>query len=561
MIVGIDLGTTNSLVAVFKDGESQIIQNRLGERLTPSVVAVDEKGEVLIGRSAKEYSAIHPERSASVFKRFMGSEKEYHLGNHKFKSEDLSALILKSLKEDAEHFLGCEVEEAVISVPAYFDDDRRKATKLAGQLAGLKVERIISEPTAAAITYGLYDKSQSTRFLVFDLGGGTFDVSILELFDTILEVRAVAGDNYLGGEDFTAVIEDAILEKLELDKEKLDSKTLSLIYEAAEEMKLRLSDEAEATVKVPVGDEEKEFTMTSHEFEEACEPLLEKLRAPLQRSIADAHVRVSDIDEVVLVGGATRMPLIRNFIAKLFKKFPDTSVNPDEAIALGAAIQAAMKERNKEVKEVILTDVCGFTLGTEVTVDRYDGGQEAGHFSPIIERNTVIPASRTERYYTARENQDKVTINVYQGESRMVHNNLLLGELTVDVPAGPKGQEAVDVTFTYDINAILEVEVKVVSTGEMKSKIFKGRYNQMTDEEIEARMKELAYLKLGPRDQEENKLLLVRAERAYEECIGGDRTLIAQCVQAFEEALDSRDREKILDTRRALVEAINQTKW
>ena len=208
MIVGIDLGTTNSLVAVFKDGESQIIQNRLGERLTPSVVAVDEKGEVLIGRSAKEYSAIHPERSASVFKRFMGSEKEYQLGNHKFKSEDLSALILKSLKEDAEHFLGCEVEEAVISVPAYFDDDRRKATKLAGQLAGLKVERIISEPTAAAITYGLYDKSQSTRFLVFDLGGGTFDVSILELFDTILEVRAVAGDNYLGGEDFTAVIED-----------------------------------------------------------------------------------------------------------------------------------------------------------------------------------------------------------------------------------------------------------------------------------------------------------------------------------------------------------------
>ncbi len=560
MIVGIDLGTTNSLVAVFEDGKPHIIENRHGERLTPSVVAVDESGEVLIGKVAREYSLIHPERSASVFKRFMGTEKEYLLGGHRFKPEDLSSLILRSLKEDAEQYLGCPVDEAVISVPAYFDDDRRKATQLAGRLAGLKVERIISEPTAAAITYGLYDKQESTRFLVFDLGGGTFDVSILELFDTILEVRAVAGDNYLGGENFTEIMEKALYEKLGREKESLDIRQQAAVLDAAEEMKLALSEEAEHTVSLKLGEEETNLTMTVSEYEKQCEELLEKLREPLQRSIHDAHVRVSDIDQVVLVGGATRMPMVRSFIARLFHKFPDTSVHPDEAVALGAAIQAAMKERSREVKEVILTDVCGFTLGTEVSVDRMDGSQEAGHFSPIIERNTVIPASRTERYYTAHDDQDKVTVRVYQGESRLVRNNLFLGELTVDVPRAPRGEESIDVTFTYDINAILEVEVKVVSTGEEKSRIFRGRYNQMTDEEIAARMKELAYLKIGPRDQAENKLLLVRAEKAYEEAMGGDRTMIAQCVRAFEEALDSRDREKILDTRRDLVELINAIK-
>ncbi len=557
MIIGIDLGTTNSLVAVYRDGKTELIPNRLGNRLTPSVVAVDINDEILIGERALAYSMLHPENSASVFKRFMGSARAYTLGTHGFHPEDLSALVLRSLKEDAEEYLGEPVTEAVISVPAYFDDDRRKATQLAGKLAGLSVERIISEPTAAAITYGLYDKDKKTRFLVFDLGGGTFDVSILELSDMILEVRAVAGDNLLGGENFTEVIEDYLCKEAGIDKEEANVELLSAVHQAAEEAKIKLTEEKETVLSVTVDDEKKEVTLSEKRFEKLCEPLLEKLRGPLQRSITDAHIRVSDIDEVVLVGGATRMPMIREFIARLFHKFPDTSVNPDEAVARGAAIQAAMKERNAEVKEIILTDVCAFTLGTEVVVDRFDGTTESGHFSPIIERNTVIPASRTDRFYTAHDNQEEIRIRVYQGESRMTVNNLLLGELIVSVPPAPRGEQPVDVTYTYDVNAILEVEVKVISTGEIKSKIFKGRYNSMTDEEIKARMKELSYLKRGPRDEEENRLLLLRAEKAYEESTGGRRTRIDQALRAFEEALDSKERDMILDTRRMLVEELN----
>ncbi|RKM55530.1 molecular chaperone HscC [Butyrivibrio sp. X503] len=558
MNIGIDLGTTNSLVAVFDKGNAEIVENRLGERLTPSAVAVDEDGTVLVGKSAKEYGILHPERTAEVFKRFIGSDKQYNLGGKLFRPEDLSALVLKSLKEDVEKKYGEKVVEAVISVPAYFDDDRRKATKLAGQLAGLKVERIISEPTAAAITYGLYDKKDYTRFLVFDLGGGTFDVSILELSKDILEVRAVAGDNYLGGENFTDLIYESIFSKLNIDKDKCDRKTLSGIREAAENIKTELSDKALISSKIIIDGKEKEYSLSEREFEEMSQPLLDKLRGPLQRSINDARIKLSDIDEVVLVGGATRMPVIRKFLSRLFRKFPDTMINPDEAVAIGTCIQAAMKERRAEVKEIILTDVCGFSLGVQVSVGREDGSFESGHFSPIIERNTVIPASRTEIYYTTHDDQEVVDIEVYQGESRKVSNNLYLGDLSVNVPKNLAGMEKIEVTFTYDINAILEVEVRILSTGQVTTKLFKGRYNRMTDEEIAERMKQLSYLKIAPRDLEENRLLLIRAERAYEESLGSDRALIEEAVTAFEEALEKRDKAFIFNSKKKLIEIINQ---
>ncbi|MCC8027873.1 MAG: molecular chaperone HscC [Clostridium sp.] len=558
MIIGIDLGTTNSLAACFQEGKAVIIPNRLRGNLTPSIVAVDEEDQVLVGETAKEYSFLHPERSAEVFKRFMGSERQYELGGHKFKAEDLSALVLRSLKEDAESFLGEPVTEAVISVPAYFDDKRRKATKLAGELAGLKVERIISEPTAAAITYGLYDRTENTRFLVFDLGGGTFDVSILELYGTILEVRAVAGDNYLGGENFTKILEQEFCRRNELDWEKLDRKTLSALHETAENCKKGFSCSSKSVMKCRIGGQDKEMTLDSKEYGELCEPLLERIRKPLQRSISDAHVKISDIDEVVLVGGATRLPVVREFIVKLFRKFPDISVHPDEAVALGAAVQGAMKARDKEVKEIILTDVCAFTLGTEVSVERREGVFESGHFCPIIERNTVIPTSRTERFYTIRDNQEKIRIQVYQGESRLTVNNLLLGSLEISVPKNKAGEEPVDVTYTYDINSILEVEAKVISTGKVKKQIIKGKYNTMTDEEIRARMEELSYLKISPRDQEENRLLLLRGEQRYEESTGDRRIWIEGCIREFEAALDSRDRDRILDAGRKLRKEIGR---
>lgn len=556
MIVGIDLGTTNSLVAYFTEEGPKIIPNRLGKNLTPSVVSVDEEGNVYVGETAKERMSLYPDSVAQTFKRSMGTEREYVLSGKKYKPEELSSMVLRALKEDAESFLGEEVNEAVISVPAYFDDRRRKATKRAGELAGLKVERMISEPTAAAVAYGLYDKTKDTRFLVFDLGGGTFDVSILELYHNILEVRAVAGDNYLGGEDFTEVMAKLFLQKNKLSLQELNEKEQVRLYRQAEKAKRGISDASEITMSFLFKEEERKEIITYKEYEEACDELLQKIREPVKKSLADAGLKLGDIDEVILIGGATRLSIVRDFLIRLFRKFPDTRMNPDETVALGAAVQAAMKERREEVKEVILTDVCSFTLGTEVVVEYEEGKFENGRFCPIIERNTVIPASHTERLYTVSDNQDKVRVRVLQGESRFARNNLYLGEIEVRVPKAPKGQESVDVTYTYDINSLLEVEVKVVSTGKTEKIIIKGQDNHMSDEEVKRRMEELSYLKIQPRDFEENRLVLLRAERMYEESLGDRRKKLDYYITAFDAALNRGDHDEIIEARNALNEIL-----
>ncbi len=533
MIIGIDLGTTNSLAAYFTEEGPKIIPNRLGKKLTPSIVSIDEEEQVYVGELAAERMLLRPDSAASVFKRDMGSKKQFKLLNKTFLAEELSSLVLRVLKEDAEAYLGQEVTEAVISVPAYFDDARRRATKRAGELAGLK---------AAAIAYGLYQSQSQARFLVFDLGGGTFDVSILELYDTILEVRAVAGDNFLGGEDFTAVLENLFFEKhYKLDRLSLDEKTLRHIHKQAELCKLGFADKRVSAMNCKIGEELYELEVDLSKYEEACGDLLERIRRPVKRSLSDAHIRLSDIDKVVLVGGATKSPVIRRFVSKLFKMIPDTNINPDEAVALGAAIQGAMKERRDAIKEVILTDVCPFTLGTEVVREWENHEFENGVFCPIIDRNTVIPASRTERLYTVRDNQDKIRVNVLQGESRFAANNLSLGELLIDIPPAKAGEESVDVTYTYDINSILEVEVKVTSTEQVMKKVFLGRDVDMTQEEIEERLKTLSYLKIHPRDREENKYLLLRGERVYEESLGDDRLFVERAIRKFEQALNTYD--------------------
>lgn len=546
MIIGIDLGTTNSLAACFTKDGPKIIPNRLGQNLTPSVISIDENEQVYVGEAAKERMLLYPDSAASVFKRDMGTKRQFKLLNKTFYPEDLSALMLRALKEDAEYYLGEEVTEAVISVPAYFDDTRRRATKRAGELAGLKVERIISEPTAAAIAYGLYQQKGQARFLVFDLGGGTFDVSILELSDTILEVRAVAGDNFLGGEDFTTVLENMFFDKFtELDRLTLNEKTLRHIHKQADLCKIGFSEKRVSTMRCNIQETLYEMDIELSKYEDACADLLERIRKPVKRSLSDAHIRLSDIDKVVLVGGATKCPVVRRFVSKLFKQLPDVSVHPDEAVALGTAIQAAMKERNEAIREVILTDVCPFTLGTEIVREWENHQFENGIFCPIIERNTVIPASRTERLYTVRDNQNKIRVHVLQGESRFAANNLSLGELLIDIPAAKAGQESVDVTYTYDINSILEVEVTVVSTQKTMKKIFLGRDVDMTDEEIRERFRMLSYLKIHPRDREENKYLLLRGERVYEESLGDDRFFTESALRKFEQALNSYDNAEI----------------
>lgn len=557
MIVGIDLGTTNSLIAYFDKDEAKVIPNKLGEMLTPSVVSVDEEGVVYVGKTARERGMTNPSQTASVFKRSMGTGKKFMLGEREFTAEELSSLVIKSLKEDAEVFFGHEVTEAVISVPAYFNDAQRKATKKAGEMAGFVVERIVSEPTAAAIAYGLNKKNADTKFLVFDLGGGTFDVSILELYQNIMEVRAVAGDNYLGGEDFTEVLEQMFFREKEIDQDELDAKTLAHIRKQAEICKLGFEESRTSVFKCRIGEEKYEYEINIDDYEKSCQLLLGKIKKPIERSLKDAQIKLADIEEVILVGGATKLSIVRKFVSRLFGRLPNTSINPDEVVAVGAATQAAMKERDEAVKEIILTDVCPFTLGTDIVVTRNGGYKENGHYLPIIERNTVIPVSRTERLYTASDNQSHILVKILQGESRYARNNVYLGEIEVPVPIGPAGKEAIDVTYTYDVNSILEVEVKVLSTKMSKRVVIKNEDTDMSDEEIAARLESLASLKIHPREQEENKLLLLRGDRMYEEATGDTRHIIELQMNAFEEVLDKQDKLKIESARKEFKEFLD----
>ena len=559
MLIGIDLGTTNSLVACFRNGKAEIIPNRLGENLTPSVVSVDSKGTVYVGRSAKERAMLHPLESASVFKRSMGTDREYVLGDWKLRAEELSSLVLRSLKEDAEAYLGEPVSDAIISVPAYFNDLQRKATKRAGELAGLNVVRIINEPTAAAIAHGMTEQDD-VRYLVFDLGGGTFDVSILELYSPIMEVHAIAGDNFIGGEDFTDVLYNLFLESAGIKPESLDLKTRSEIRKTAEKCKCDFSHQDEILMCCPVGGKIHILSLSLEEYERACVPLLERLRKPIERSLRDAGVSLHEIDKIVLVGGATRSPVVRKFVAKLFGRIPSFGINPDEAVAIGAALQCGMKSRDKEIQEVVLTDVCPFTLGTEVMVDN-GVFEEPGHYLPIIERNTVIPVSRTETVYTAHENQTRICVKILQGESRMSQNNLLLGELNVPVPAGPKGKEAVEITYTYDVNSLLEVEVFVHSSKLRRKILIQGNKSRLSQEEAEKRMEALQYLKQNPRDEEPNRLVLLRGERLYEEATGDTRRSIDRAMMEFDRALKKQDRTEIERVREKLEVFLNEIEF
>jgi len=557
-VIGIDLGTTNSLVAYWDKDQAVIIPNVLGEHLTPSIVSVDENGSILVGRIAQERLITHPHLTASTFKRFMGTEKKYTLGQHTFTPEELSSFVLKSLKADAEAHLGVEITEAVISVPAYFNDSQRKATKRAAEIAGLKVERLISEPTAAAIAYGLHQEKPETKFLVFDLGGGTFDVSVLELFEGIMDVKSIAGDNFLGGEDFTEILINHFLENNKLDFETFDFKSKSALYKQAEACKLALGQKISASMSLTLQDQSYELKLDRTEYEKLAHPLLLRLRKPIERALRDASLSPSDLDAVILIGGATRLPLIKHVIGRMFGRMPYTNINPDETVALGAAIQTALKQRNQALEEIILTDVCPYTLGTSVVQELGNGQLSSGHFFPIIERNTPIPVSRVERLYTVHDNQKRLTVAVYQGESRLVENNIRLGELQIKIPPAPAGEQSIDVRYTYDINGILEVEVVSVSTGEKKRVVIEQNEGSMTKEQIEARLRELQDIKIHPRDRTENRLLIAKGERLYEEALGERRETIALAIQQFEQALTTQNDKEIKKATELFKERLEQ---
>ena len=557
MLIGIDLGTTNSLAAIFRNGKAEIIPNRLGKQLTPSVVSVDENDRILIGETAREYGYLHPERTARVFKRAMGTEKEYVLGGMKFSPEELSGFVLRSLKEDAEVYLGEEVTQAIISVPAYFNDMQRKATKKAGELAGLEVVRIINEPTASAIAYGVGEKGVNERCMVFDLGGGTFDVTVLEYYKNIMEVYAIAGDNFLGGEDFTNLLVQMFLRRTFLTNRVIDNVSLNYLFKAAEEAKCQFSNSDVAVVRINLFNQHYEESFTREEYEREAQELLEKLRKPMEKSLRDAKITLEDLDRIILVGGATRLPLVRSYVKKITGLSPEYSVDPDTSVAIGAALQCAMKERQKEIEEVILTDVCPFTLGTEVVRDN-GSFTEPGYYLPIIERNTVIPVSKTQTVYTAYDDQKYVRVKVLQGESHLAKNNLQLGELTVDVPVGPKGKEAIEITYTYDVNALLQVEVKVLYTGEQKEMIIQKQEKKISEEEAKARMERLTYLKQNPREEEENTLAFLRANRMYEESMGEDKQKIEEKMNEFDDALNHKTHLEIDVARKHLTDLLDE---
>ena len=558
MILGIDLGTTHSLISYLKDGVPVAIANAHGEYLTPSVVSVDENGTIIVGAAAKERLFKYPDRTVASFKRLMGSTQISKLGKHEFKPEDLSALILRALKADAEAELKQEVHDVIISVPAYFNDQQRKATRLAGELAGLNVIQLLNEPTAAALFHGIQDRDTEAKFLIFDLGGGTFDVSILEKFDGIMEVHATGGDSFLGGDDFTQILVDFYSQQQKLgSRQTKNTALMAAIRFSADVVKRKLSTQTQAEMSVLIDGVPKTLTISQEQFELLCKPLLDRIRTPIERALRDARLRTSDLDEVVLVGGATRMPIVRKLVAQLFARLPSRYIDPDQTIALGVAVCAGLRQRNEAFSEVVLTDVCPHSLGVRVSEDDGHGGWFKDIFMPIIERNTVIPASRVRSLYTVYENQASLKVEIYQGESHSCSNNVKLGEVSIAVPKKPAGEAWINVRYTYDINGILDVDMEVEETGTSTNLVIKDLAGNISDEEIERRRKELAALKIHPRDQEENRLVLERANRLFEQFLGYERQKVGDLLSRFNAVLETQDVPAIGKARQEFTQALD----
>lgn len=559
MIIGIDLGTTNSLVAIWRDGKAQLIPNSLGEVLTPSCVSLDEDGTILVGRAARERLQTHPERTAAVFKRYMGSDKKIRLADREFRAEELSSFVLKSLKADAEAFLGEAVTEAVITVPAYFSDAQRKATKVAGQLANLKVDRLVNEPTAAALAYGMHQFSDECKFLVFDLGGGTFDVSILEMFDGVMEVRASAGDNYLGGEDITKVMVDAFIEKHEFpSKVKNDPRFMQQLFAAAERAKRELSSSDKAMMEVQTTDQLLQLEFNEELLSKVSAPLIKRLREPVERALRDTNLRSNQLDSIVLAGGATRMPIVKRLVTMMFGRFPQSEINPDEVVAMGAAVQAGLKMKDSALDEVVMTDVAPYSLGVDTTIVLTDNKNVGGHFSPIIERNSTVPVSRVKRYFPLEDKQDKLIFNIFQGESRLVKDNIFLGKMELPLDPLPSQDNGVDLRFTYDVNGLLEVQATILRTQQKHAMIIQGNPGLLSDEQIAARFSELEQLKMHPRDSLENRTLMARADRVYQQLKGDSRAWLTTQIAEFERVVETQNIKLITPAQKKFTEILDE---
>lgn len=549
-VIGIDLGTTNSLGCVYRNGKAELIPNAYGSYLTPSVVSMTEDGKLIVGQPAKDRLITHPERTVSSFKKDMGTGRSWKPGEKSFLPEELSSLVIRSIVEDAQNYLGEEIEEAVISVPAYFHDEQRVAVKRAGALAGIHVERIVNEPSAAALA-SYFTANEEQNMLVFDFGGGTLDVSLVDCFDTMVEIVSVAGNNRLGGDDFDRLIAEHFLREHGVARQQLRAQEYAVLLKQTERCKKLLSEQDEVVMHATVGDQLYESTYTMDRLFEESKALLKEIRQVIGRALKDGKMTIHDVDLVVMAGGSSKMPLIQKYIRHLFHKAPMVQGNCDELIALGLGLVCGVKERKEEIKDYILTDICPFSLGV-ATINEAD--PDRAYMANIINRNTVLPCSRVRRFYTASDQQDYVVVEIHQGENTYAQDNLLLGKIEISVPPKPKGKEAVDVRFTYDINGILVVDTRVVSTGVVKTHIISQK---IPEAELEERVRELEKLKVHPRDLSENQQMMERLEALYQEVYPEQKEQVQQMIRTFEEFLDGQNPRQIQGYRRYLEKAVS----
>ncbi len=547
--IGIDLGTTNSVVAVMEGGKPTVIANAEGSRTTPSIVGFAKNGERLVGQLAKRQAILNPDNTIISIKRHMGEDYKKNIDGKDYTPQEISAMILRKLADDASAYLGEKVTSAVITVPAYFNDAQRQATKDAGKIAGLDVLRIVNEPTAAALAYGL-EKQNSEKVLVFDLGGGTFDVSVLEIGDGVHEVLSTSGDTHLGGDDFDQKIIDWLCDEFKKQEGidlRNDKQAMQRLKEASEKAKCELSSVVETNINLPFitadanGPKHLDFNLSRAKFEELSHDLLERCKTPVERAIKDAGISKSDLNEVVLVGGSTRIPAVQQLVKEYTGKDPNQSVNPDEVVAVGAAIQAGVLAG--EVKDIVLLDVTPLTLGIETL---------GGVMTPLVPRNTTIPVSKSQTFSTADDNQTAVDIHVLQGERPMASDNKSLGMFRLDgIPPAMKGMPQIEVTFDIDANGIVNVTAKDKATNK-EQKITITNSSNLSESDIDRMVKEAEM----NADADKKKKEEAEVKNNAQSLIGAADRI----VKDFEGKIDEADKTKLEEQKKALKEALDNNK-